>query len=159
MKQCQDCGLNPANVHITRIVDNESQSFYLCEECARKQGIHIVIAGHAMDEQQAVPKIVEEDRACAVCRRTLSEFRSKGRLGCPSCYSAFIGEIDDILFQMHGSTEHKGKQYRGNGLGTMPVPSLSHLHLELESAIKQENFERAAHIRDTIGQVKGARGE
>jgi protein arginine kinase activator len=160
MKQCQECGLNPATVHITRIVDNESQSFHLCEECARKQGIHIVIAGTATDMQcEVTPAVVEEDRACDVCSRTLFEFRNKGRLGCPSCYSAFQNEIDEILFQMHGSIEHKGKLYRVSRPRKAPAPSLSRLHCELESAIREENFERAAHLRDTIGRQKGAPGE
>lgn len=160
MKQCQECGLNPATVHITRIVGNESQSFHLCEECARNHGIQVVIAGNATDAPvssgPALPP--EEDRACNACGRTLLEFRKKGRLGCPACYAVFHEEVDELLFQMHGSKEHHGKQYRSIRPKGAPVPSLSHLHHELESAIREENFERAARLRDTIGLRKGTVG-
>jgi protein arginine kinase activator len=160
MKQCEECGLNPANVHLTQIVDNESRSFHMCEECAKKKGIHIVIG-----EQPAVNAPPHEasfdpadERECGVCHKKLSEFRTKGRLGCVSCYSAFEDEIDELLCQVHGAKEHKGKQYRRSPEPPPSASSISDLRTALERAVKNEHFERAAAIRDTITALKGISG-
>jgi protein arginine kinase activator len=159
MKQCQECGLNPANVHLTQIVDNESTSFHLCEECAQKRGIHIVIADNAMNaEQSSHLSEPADDRECAVCHKKLSEFKDKGWLGCASCYSAFEPEIDELLCRVHGTKEHRGKQYRYSGEAVAAEPSLPDLRVELECAIQNEQFERAAELRDTISTLKGTDG-
>jgi protein arginine kinase activator len=160
MKQCQECGLNPANVHLTQIIDNETQSFHLCEECAQKRGIHIVIAEQSSlkAEQPEVLFDIDNERECGACHKKLSEFKAKGWLGCVSCYSAFEGEIDEILCRVHGARDHRGKQYRCSPEPRPSASSLRDLRLELENAVKNERFERAAVIRDTISTLKGTGG-
>ncbi|MBN2036029.1 MAG: UvrB/UvrC motif-containing protein [Chitinispirillaceae bacterium] len=153
MKQCQECGLHPATIHLTQIIDNETLSFHLCDECAQKRGIHLSIAQQPVSDVGPEPLPIRPDRECGSCKKKLSEFISNGWLGCPSCYSAFEQEVDDLLFRMHGSLEHKGKAYR-------PVPaadalSCPDLRLALEAAIKNEDFERAAVLRDSIRGRKG----
>jgi protein arginine kinase activator len=160
MKQCQECGLNPANVHLTQIIDNETQSFHLCEECAQKRGIHIVIAEQpAMNApQHDVPFDPDNERECGACHKKLSEFKVKGWLGCASCYTAFEGEIDELLCRVHGAREHRGKQYRRSPETRPSASSLGDLRIELESAVKNERFERAAVIRDAISALNGTSG-
>ena len=105
MNMCQECGLHPANIHLTQIVENETQSFHLCEVCAQKRGINISIDEETMKASALAlpvtssPGPVESDRECPSCGMRLSEFRSKGWLGCPGCYKAFEGEIEAILLQ------------------------------------------------------------
>jgi protein arginine kinase activator len=160
MKQCQECGLNPANVHLTQIIDNETQSFHLCEECAQKRGIHIVIAEQpAMNAQQPEASFDPgNERECGACHKKLSEFKAKGWLGCASCYTAFEGEIDELLCRVHGAREHRGKQYRRSPEPRPSASSLGDLRIELESAVKNERFERAAVIRDAISALNGTSG-
>ena len=160
MKQCEECGCNPANVHLTQIVDNESRTFHLCEECAKKRGIHIVIGEQtAVNAQKPeVPLDPANDRECGACHKKLSEFRSKGWLGCASCYTAFEEEVDELLCRVHGAREHRGKQYRRSPKSRPSASSLSDLRIELESAVKNEHFERAAVIRDAISTLKGTSG-
>jgi protein arginine kinase activator len=148
---CEECGLLPANVHLTQIVENATQTFHLCEECAKKRGIHVVIETPA-DAPVPVQR-QEEERTCAVCSRKLSEFRSSGWLGCPSCYEAFFEAIEELLLHVHGSSCHKGKRYCRTA---EPGPGLPELRRELETAIKNEDFERAAFLRDTICNMTGA---
>jgi len=159
MKMCEECGLHPANIHLTQIVENETQSFHLCEECAQKRGINISIDEETMiAKASAIPPSlwpVEADRECPSCRMKLSEFRSKGWLGCSGCYKAFEEEIEALLLQSNGSTEHKGKRYRQNAAGQKEKADLSQLRSELDSAIKNEEFERAAKLRDAIHHLTG----
>ena len=160
MKQCQECGLNPANVHLTQIIDNQTQSFHLCEECAQKRGIHIVIAEQpAMNAQQPEASFDPGDeKECGACHKKLSEFKAKGWLGCASCYTAFEGEIDELLCRVHGAREHRGKQYCRSPESLPSASSIGDLRLELETAVKNERFERAAVIRDAISGLKGTSG-
>ena len=158
MKMCDECGLLPANIHLTQIIENETQSFHLCEECARKRGINISIDEEAMNAQAdpLSPSPLETDRECPTCRLKLSEFRSKGRLGCPGCYASFEGEIGALLLA-YGSTEHKGKPYRRSVADKQEKADVSRLRSELDAAIRNEEFERAAKLRDAIHDLPSTR--
>jgi protein arginine kinase activator len=160
MNMCEECGAHPANIHLTQIVENETQSFHLCEDCARKRGINISIDEEAMKaETLGIPFIVPEaevDPECIGCGMKLSEFRDKGLLGCSDCYASFEREIEAMLMQTNGSTEHKGKRYGKAVLVKKEKTDVSRLRSELDAAIKNEEFERAAKLRDAIHQRMGA---
>ncbi|MDR0306321.1 MAG: UvrB/UvrC motif-containing protein [Chitinispirillales bacterium] len=153
MKQCDDCGINQATVHLTHIIQNETQVFHLCEECATKRGI---VLGDGTDTEADITAVVnemlEEEIICPKCGLKLSEFRSGGWLGCMRCYSAFEEHINKILFQVHGCNQHKGKRYGiAKGLEDVSCPhSIERLRSDLDEAIKNEQFEQAAILRDAI---------
>ncbi len=154
MKLCDECGVNPANIHLTQIMQNKTQVSHLCEECARKKGISVSL-GEEMTGSTAPQSKPEVDKTCKRCGCTYSLFRSKGWLGCSECYKAFEKEIDDLLMQMHGSLVHKGKRYTSHA-GTPQALSgeMKRLRHELAMAIKNEEFEQAATIRDAIHTIK-----
>ena len=108
MNMCDECGINPANVHLTQILQNETQVFHLCDECARKKGINITIQEENTEEIDK-PEGANNDIICSRCGLKFSDFRSKGWLGCAECYNSFEKEIDELLVQVHGSAIHKGK--------------------------------------------------
>ena len=152
MKLCDECGINPANIHLTQIMQNETQISHLCEECAKKKGISVSIQEEPAESEQQESKI---DKTCKRCGCTFSQFRSKGWLGCSDCYTAFEKEIDEILIQMHGSLVHKGKRYTmHSGTPQALNGEMKRLRHELAIAIKNEEFEQAATIRDAIHTIK-----
>ncbi|NLD98351.1 MAG: hypothetical protein GX640_00620 [Fibrobacter sp.] len=156
MNMCDECGINPANVHLTQILQNETQVFHLCDECARKKGINITIQEENTEEIDK-PEGANNDIICSRCGLKFSDFRSKGWLGCAECYNSFEKEIDELLVQVHGSAIHKGKKYFGLGTGYQNIPGeIKRLRHELAVAIKNEEFEQAAKIRDTIHNLKQA---
>lgn len=162
IRLCDECNSNPANVHLTQIVQNEVIVKHLCEECAKKRGISIVIEDGHLDLPQVVKKHKkgtkiesnpENDLICPVCRMRFCEFKEKGRLGCPNCYIAFEKEINALLIQVHGASQHRGKKYHrlhGSGRNIHDISVLRH---ELNNAIRDEKFELAALIRDKINSV------
>jgi protein arginine kinase activator len=159
MKLCDECGLHPANIHLTQIIDNESQSFHLCEECAEKRGIHIAIDDEAASvDAQIAPEEESEDIECPACEMKLSDFKNKGRLGCSSCYQSFENEIEELLINVHGSSLHKGKKYHPSEVAPKESKKedLTQLKNKLDAAIKNEEFERAALIRDAIHGLNDA---
>lgn len=153
MKLCDECGVNPANIHLTQIMQDETHVFHLCDECARKKGINI-----SMDENNVEESLITQvpDKICTRCGLKYSEFRAKGWLGCAVCYSAFENEIDELLVQVHGSSIHKGKVYKGVPEGAEMAGQIKRLRHELAVAIKNEEFEQAAMLRDAIHNLKQA---
>jgi protein arginine kinase activator len=150
MNLCDECGLNPANIHLTQIMQNETHVFHLCDECARKKGINISVQDDNFNEEEpAAPQA--PDKQCSHCGLKFSDYKTNGWLGCPSCYHAFETEIDNLLVQVHGSSIHKGKKYHGVGSGgNSTAGEIKRLRHELANAIKNEEFEQAAIIRDAI---------
>jgi protein arginine kinase activator len=149
MQLCEDCGANPATVHLTRIVNETAQVSHLCEKCSRKKGLSISIA-HDFPMPEAEP---EKAASCPRCQLSFSEFKTKGLLGCCDCYRHFEKDIDSLLMQVHGSTVHKGKLYRHSGPDKLDVKEIERLKTELTEAIEREEFELAALIRDTIHSI------
>jgi protein arginine kinase activator len=152
MNECDECGLFPANIHYTRIEGDTRQSFHLCESCAKKRGISVTIADHGT---AAPSPATAGGLECNGCGMKYSEFKRYGRLGCSGCYGVFCKEIDGLHRELHGSLEHKGKKYRGaNGRHTPDGNDYSRLHNELIAAIVNEEFERAALLRDTLHDME-----
>lgn len=157
MQVCDECGINPANIHLTQLMQDETQVFHLCEECARKKGISVSINGDVQltgEELQGQDAASKEDKTCPVCGLKMSEFRAKGWLGCSSCYVAFENEINDLLVQVHGSSIHKGKRYAKAEDGNGVTSKIKRLRCELAVAVKNEEFEQAAILRDAIQSLK-----
>lgn len=156
MKMCDECGLFPAEIHLTRIVEQKTESVFLCRACAQKRGIH---ADEGSADTQDVSRESVENRECAGCRMTLSEFKSKGMLGCPRCYRTFEKEIELLLRQVRGSAEYRAKECRLKHDTVNDAASITILQGALDDAIKKEDFERAAALRDEIRGLKLSKKE
>jgi len=154
MSKCDECGANPANVHVTQIVSGKTTLMHLCEECARKKGINISIATENAPAAQAPAASAEDGKVCPGCGLKFGEFRASGVLGCSSCYVAFEKEIDRLLVQVHGSSVHRGKRPTKAARGDDSPPDISRLRVQLDKAIRDEEFELAAALRDVIKGLK-----
>jgi len=104
-------------------------------------------------------RAAEKEVICPNCGMKLSAFRSSGWLGCAECYGAFDEQIERVLVQVHGSGSHKGKVYGEAGAAQRGGKrDVEGLRRDLEAAIRREEFELAATIRDAIrGQKQVAR--
>ena len=100
---------------------------------------------------------------CSTCGWDYASFRKTGRLGCPDCYQAFYETLKSAIGAMHRGTTHTGK-HPGAFHGTMPenAPAdkgilrreLEKLQNSLNIAVANEEFERAAVLRDKINELK-----
>jgi protein-arginine kinase/protein-arginine kinase activator protein McsA len=140
----------------------------LCETCADSRGIIVGKGGFELNIDDLIGAGLDAasppDRPtiCSSCGLELGTLRREGRLGCSECADAFY---DDIV---------KSIGYKaGNGTGidretNSPGPSApsfssrddeaSRLSRELESALRTEDYEGAARLRDELSRLGGSVG-
>lgn len=165
--KCQECD-KTATFHITELTNGQPHELHLCEEHAREyltqaekpeQSPSASLAG-ALKQQLAVSSTAEElarldQQACPICGITFFEFRNQGRLGCPHDYVCFAKDLEPLLLNIHGETEHVGKQPARSPKDTQQQTELIRLRREMKLAVEDENYERASEIRDQIRQIEG----
>ena len=158
---CDECGIRPANIHLTTIVGSERQEKNLCSACVAKYqktfpkldlGNLAGILGGLLDPAKRIDS--EEDAkielTCRKCGMTYREFKKGDQLGCPECYAAFRQPLEKALGRMHGNTQHAGKVPDGVSGSIALKLSIEKARKELAVAIGAERYEQAAELRDKI---------
>ncbi|WP_150275504.1 UvrB/UvrC motif-containing protein [Paenibacillus tepidiphilus] len=167
--QCQECGVRPATLHFTKIVNGEKTEFHICESCAREKGelipgtaggfsIHSLLSGLLDLEGAGKGKAAAATNAqglhCEKCGMTYSQFSKLGRFGCSSCYKYFDNALDPLFRRVHGSTSHVGKLPKRAGAQIVFKRQIDELKQELQQSIVEEEFETAAQLRDQIRKLE-----
>lgn len=159
--KCDMCHANEATVHLTEIINNNVSKLHLCEECAKEKsqemeehfGLADLLSGLAdlapvMEKTER--KIPDAGIKCPSCGFSSQNFRKMGRLGCPKCYETFKNQLSPLLRKIHGSDTHTGKMPSGKEAVQDRIVLLEDLKTALDRAIRQEEFEEAARLRDQI---------
>ena len=153
---CQRCNTAKATVHITDTAPKKRER-HLCEECAEKEGV--IVKQHHQSANAILHEFIKQktgvgstdDLSCPRCGTTFQEFQTKGVLGCPHDYEAFRDVLSPLLERAHGGgTHHVGKVPPASGIEVKQQAGLIRLRRELQEAIEQENYERAAKVRDQL---------
>ena len=161
---CTICKEKPATVHLTQIVGEKMQKLDLCEECAKTKGINdptsfgladldlVLGLGASQQLEQAAGGV---ELKCPRCGFTQADFKKSGRLGCPECYATFAEGLAGLLKTMHKGTRHIGKAPEALRATRENADRMKSLQAKLAKAIKDENYEQAAQLRDEIKQLTG----
>ncbi len=174
--QCDICTKKKATVHLTEIVDEQMSEMHLCEECARQKsaqmeqqfGLSDLLAGltEIGKPVSAAKDAQKNELKCAGCGLIYEDFRKFGRLGCGECYVSFKEHLAGLLKKIHGSNKHLGKAPDGHEPAPLPVIAeeqslvavesfnIDDLKQQLQAAIKLEDFEKAALLRDKIRSLE-----
>mgnify|MGYP003295596585 CR=1 FL=1 len=91
----------------------------------------------------------------AVCGETYEEYKATKRIGCAECYAHFAGILEPVLKKVHGNAVHTGKLPKKASLKMRIKRETESLRRQLQEAILNEEFEKAAEIRDRIRQNEG----
>ena len=161
--QCQICHKNGATIHLTEITGGQRTEMHICEQCAAEQGIavksHIpinellsgLLAVQPTDDELA--GFSEKELACPNCGFTLDQFRKAGVLGCPQDYEVFEKSLRPLIEKAHnGKTTHCGKLPSKTSTDAKKQIELLNLRRRLDSAVRSEDYELAAELRDKINQ-------
>jgi protein arginine kinase activator len=156
---CQTCKQNPATIHFTEIRNDEKRELHVCESCAQSQGIATgpVMASLPTMLAHLVKGVKPSAPSprCPSCGISFAEFREKGRLGCPNDYEFFNEHLAPLLEKIHGATEHRGRLPKGAlDADGQRSDKLLRLRRDLQKAVKGEQYETAARLRDEIRRVE-----
>ena len=160
---CDDCGKKPPKFHLSEIVNGTSKEINLCEDCANKNEefkfnssftIQNLLAGLFEIPSDADIKIEQQNGLCCDnCETTYSEFKQTGKFGCSKCYSSFSEKIEPLLKKIHGHDTHIGKIPKRTGGKVLVKKEIETLKNRLNKAVKDEEFEQAAKLRDEIKKL------
>jgi protein arginine kinase activator len=159
--KCQFCS-NQATVHLTRLVKKQKLQVHLCEACAEKHQsapedlslssiIESLIGQHVSPIAEELGRLI-----CPTCGIKYMEFRADGRLGCPADYEVFRAGLVPILQRIHRATRHAGKAPRRRSRDGATDTELLDLRQKLRRAVRAEDYETAAALRDLIRQKEGS---
>ncbi len=163
--QCQICKKNDATIHLTEITEGIRMEMHLCEVCAAEEGIAAKsqvplneLLSHLLAVQPADEELAgdsEQALACPNCGFTLEQFRKDGVLGCPHDYEVFEKSLLPLIEKTHnGNTQHCGKVLSNIPADTKVQIELSMLRQKLDAAVKSEDYELAAELRDKINHLE-----
>lgn len=177
--KCDHCE-NEATVHEVIRRGGKTVERHLCEQCAKQHGVAVqhvpineliqkYVLQQAAEGGAGAAEARQAIKACASCGLHFAEFRSSSILGCPDCYQAFEPALTPLLERTHeGGTRHVGKtprrlsavptadpgaKRRGSEQSAERAEKLRILNRQLEDAVRSEQYERAAALRDEIRRV------
>ncbi|MGQ9591609.1 MAG: UvrB/UvrC motif-containing protein [Planctomycetota bacterium] len=163
--KCEVCQKAPATVHLTDVSNNSKREIHLCENCAREQGVTIKSYLHKtpsypefvtqLAHSQSEAPSEEREATCPRCGMTYRKFRATGKLGCPNDYAVFKKGLVGLLEKIHGKVQHAGKVPLRASDQIARQRELRSLRAELEKAVREEAYERAAQLRDRIHELEG----
>ncbi|MCD6166635.1 UvrB/UvrC motif-containing protein [bacterium] len=156
------------------MIKNKKEKLHLCQECAEKLGVNKalsqlphVFVGLVLDilkekKKQMLPQNINqanlpvrhsEEIRCSYCGAAWEDFKRTGFLGCDKCYQYFHSQVEEVLRQIHGNTRHIGNNPRGKHV-SLPEVDIVRLRKALNRAIRREEYEKAAELRDKIRELE-----
>ena len=179
---CQNCGKNEVTFRYTQVINGVKKELNLCDNCARELGLKemnfsmpISFSSFLGDffndySDTLLPSFMgTQTTKCKTCGESFDEFLNSGEFGCSNCYDLFEDRITPILKNLQGSTKHTGRGYKKilskisenetNKVAKKEENEVTKLQKELQKAIKTENYEEAAKIRDKIKELEGSKKE
>lgn len=146
---CEICGAGDGKIKYTQMINGEKIEFHICEACAKKKGFQP--SGGTEQGKIAEGSMEELEREkCPVCGWQLADIEKHGKLGCPQCYNTFRSYIDRLVGELHEGNKHKGKAPVFDKRKLALKMKIREVRRELETAIKKEEYQLAAELRDKI---------
>ena len=155
---CEQCKQNAATIHFTQVINGERTEMNLCGECAKEKGgssfaeVSSLLSGlleGAVGRAQSANAL-----RCSRCGMTFNRFKETGMLGCANCYQDFRKQLAPVLQRIHGRLQHEGHIPASAGQGLRMRRQIEAKRRELQAAIDQEEFERAAALRDELRELQ-----
>jgi protein arginine kinase activator len=166
---CEQCKQREATTHIKRVLNGAAEEFHLCGACAKEAGLmpgelfgggfglHLSdlfsgFLGSSLPQQTLAPAA-----RCAFCGSTLREITENGRVGCAQCYQTFYEELAPSLQRIHSALQHNGKSPAADPAAAArkaKEQNLADLKTQIAQAIRNENYEEAARLRDEIRSLE-----
>ncbi|HOG50288.1 MAG TPA: UvrB/UvrC motif-containing protein [Lentisphaeria bacterium] len=170
---CDHCHKHEASIFIREHGPNGQHSLNLCQKCAVRQFLDVQ-DGHLHNFLGNISKLlasIDHDdmdkpllslpgfsglrRPCPHCNRRQSELEDTWELGCAECATTFQALIDrrlHALGRVWPLTDAKPQPYTPPNIDQKE--EIARLTAELRQAVRREEYERAAILRDQLKALK-----
>lgn len=159
---CDGCKKREANMMLHMITNGQLATRSLCAECARKahgemaqafstmgmrmEGLNSMVERQEEQEAIRLPKMI-----CASCRTPYEDIDHDTVFGCPNCYQAFHQMVIDFLSGLQEKAVFDGVDGQ---LSQPQLPLRDELKERLQEAIRHEDYEQAAQLRDELNKLE-----
>ncbi len=159
--RCQICKKEIAVVHIEQIMGNKKVDLHLCDGCAQKHGITTADDKIEVSIPDLLIGLVARNKErgpmpakCTHCGRSWQEIKKRQKVGCSECYAVFNQPIRALLSKNRQNRDHQGKYPRRLLPYKTFLVDVLKLKEELKAALKCEDYETAASLRDRIQKLE-----
>lgn len=153
---CKNCKKREATVYYKQNINGKVTETALCDECAEKLHFSdsVFSFGGLLGSLFGGESALESEKVCSLCGSTLRDLRRTGKAGCPKCYEVFRDELTETVAGIHGAREHTGRGPHGYKLKNDRRSQLKELKTKMKEAVRDQNFEEAAALRDQIRSLE-----
>ncbi|NLJ96203.1 MAG: excinuclease ABC subunit B [Clostridiales bacterium] len=172
---CDRCQTRDAKVLYTEIINGVKTEQNLCEECATNytsfqmekpllnsdmtlNSLLSTLLGSYSANPTEKSGTKNHSLVCKNCGTTFEAFLTRGRFGCSECYSSFNSELGRTFRRIQGAETHTGKRPKEYQVSKDNIidnlTEEEKLTFRLQEAIRKEEFEEAARLRDLIRELK-----
>lgn len=156
---CEKCGKLPAGVHFSQNINGEQSEFHVCANCAAQLGYWGASSLFGKSFWGPINQGAKSRQSCPSCGQTYEQLNNQKRMGCERCYSHFAEVLDPLIKKIQLSTTHVGKIPKGASPKLKISRELDSLKSGLAEAIRTEDYEKAAALRDKIREIEGLEGK
>ena len=158
---CDLCKNNPAAIHIEKHNGKKKTQLKVCCECAGIEGLTPEnINGESLQKLINGVYSLQDQKAskCLTCDTDSEMFERTGKVGCPDCYIYLSNNIDIKSWQKTPHCKYIGKTPYNYNMATSHIESnvedITELEQKLVICISEEDYEKAAVLRDRIEEMK-----
>ena len=138
-------------MYFTLVAGGKAETYACCQGCPSLLS-DAILPSLALGLKLAVPAPVGRGK-CPTCGFRWADFDRLHRLGCPTCYEAHAPQAMATLARIQPGLEHHGR--RPHDAAADREARLTKARLLLKSALKEEDYETAAVLRDQIAELEG----
>lgn len=149
---CTHCS-KPCTVFVTLVAGGKADTYGFCPTCPQFPllGAETILPSATLGLNLSVPIPLGRGR-CPSCGFRWEDFERTQRIGCPTCYEAHQAHLAPALARIQPGETHVGR--RPHQSLEQKKAQLTQFKVQLDSAIKAEDYESAAGLRDRITHLE-----
>ena len=162
---CENCSGREATTHIKKVENGRATQMNLCAECARSLGYGDLFSDFGFSLRDLFSNLfgdsslllADKSERCEKCGSTFNDIVKSGFVGCSECYRKFYDRLLPSVQRIHGKALHSGKKpvnIKEKGEQPSKEVLIERLSALMDEAVKKQNFEEAAALRDKINSLK-----
>lgn len=148
---CPNCGKKPVEFFIEINDGVKKERLSLCRDCFKDYYQKFLKDTFKELVEMIERDLFEENGVCPYCGRRWREIEETKEVGCANCYTIFKDNLVNIIEKIYGKKKYKGKSPKSSG---DKRDEIIRSKILLSKAIEEENYEKAAKIREYLKKLR-----